>query len=567
MLRSIFDLPTKKEQLESSNAGFARYQWIEKAPLRSVIDTRTNKQFANGELEFRWDLAATTWFQPNKCFLRIRVDLHKWLLGGGTSMLTFQDGTAPVMGTAAAMFQEGSVTIQDQTVSICDKHMGEIEAIYHRLNKTGQWMREVGQELNGWDADFRKRQSKVCTNYILEDNAIVAGTHRPDLIYAQRGTVDFSALDNGGTLGSGTAAGIITITASAVHTNWATTLAAAGVIVGALVAVANHGGATSHQLGRVETITATTVTIRQLEPGATDVDDVGGQALAAGAYLLGAVNQDIGNRAAGSDIELIWMPRCLSFFRLPHAIPGGAKFSLLLTPKSNYRLTAIHSQKSLANDEEGYEFLVKDIRMYIPTFEGKPFVDNMSFYLDLNEIRCQKQQIASAESSTNITVRPSTTAMAVAIQDGRVENDVFWPTTQFVADNDYHLKLTAFHSRYGGAQSPIPEFEISSDYPGTANSQIQYWTEVYARNMLLTGAFFDSSAESIKEFFDRGPYIYQIWNKSGDERETRMYIKTKFSEDPNQLNPPKLVIFNFYKKHAACTIRNGRYEELHINEA
>ena len=34
MLKSIFDLPTSKDQLEASNSGFSSWKWLQKAPLR-----------------------------------------------------------------------------------------------------------------------------------------------------------------------------------------------------------------------------------------------------------------------------------------------------------------------------------------------------------------------------------------------------------------------------------------------------------------------------------------------------------------------------------------------------
>ncbi len=56
---------------------------------------------------------------------------------------------------------------------------------------------------------------------------------------------------------------------------------------------------------------------------------------------------------------------------------------------------------------------------------------------------------------------------------------------------------------------------------------------------------------------------------SGSDRETRVYIKVAYSENPSTdlNNNPKLLLWNFYKKYAICSLENGRYQTIAINEA
>ncbi len=269
-----------------------------------------------------------------------------------------------------------------------------------------------------------------------------------------------------------------------------------------------------------------------------------------------------------TEFEIDWTPRCLSFFRLPHSMPGGAKFQLNMTPKNLYREAAIESlvNKSVGDD---YNFQVLSCFLYIPTFEGRPHIDKYQFYLDLNEIRCQKVDITSQETSYTLDVRPSTNALAVATQSSSVDNNTNFSSSKFTSDNDFHRKMTSFHIRYGSEQKPIPDFDMSFDPATGAIGRRDHWNEIYMRNLLASGAYFDSSTESIQEYFERGNYIYQIWNRDGSDRETRVYIKVAYSENPStdENKNPKLLLWNFYKKYAICSLDNGRYQTIAINEA
>ncbi len=118
-------------------------------------------------------------------------------------------------------------------------------------------------------------------------------------------------------------------------------------------------------------------------------------------------------------------------------------------------------------------------------------------------------------------------------------------------------------------QKPIPDFDMSFDPSTGAVGRRDHWNEIYMRNLLASGSYFDSSCEDISEYFRRGNFIYQIWNRDGSSRETRVYIKVAYSENPSLAinGNPKLLLWNFYKKYAICSLENGRYQTVQINEA
>ena len=53
MLKSIFDLPTSKDQLEASNSGFSSWKWLQKAPLRNIVDDASTRRFSDGVITYR----------------------------------------------------------------------------------------------------------------------------------------------------------------------------------------------------------------------------------------------------------------------------------------------------------------------------------------------------------------------------------------------------------------------------------------------------------------------------------------------------------------------------------
>jgi hypothetical protein len=120
-LKSIFDLPTSKDQLESVNAGFASWKWQQKAPLRNIQDSPSTLAFNRGQITYRWDMASSTYFMPSKCFLRMRCKLTK---GDSVTPLDQSDGIAPSMGLMSNLYSECNVTINDQQISVADRHIG-----------------------------------------------------------------------------------------------------------------------------------------------------------------------------------------------------------------------------------------------------------------------------------------------------------------------------------------------------------------------------------------------------------------------------------------------------------
>jgi len=548
MLKTIFDLPKSKDELEAANSGFSSWKWIQKAPLRDIKDEAATVRFSDGNIVFRWDLSSSHYFMPSKCFVRMRCQYVR----GDNTRIQAADGIAPTMNLLPCLLNECSVTMNDQQISICDRHVGEVDTMYQRLNRSGQAKRDMLNSTIFLEPDVQKRIG------IIAQDAYNSSDHydmtQGDLLFLLQGAANLDAaadqialdFDNGQAGESSfdftDAAGMdLRFSNAAINgehtvtpeTNLLVNLNVGDVVsyrvnsilyMGKVIRIRSKG-ADGNGDNRI-IVERTTKIPLPIDVAAAVINNAN---VTDGLNLFKVQTKSIVPRQT-HEIEVNWTPRCLSFFRLPHAMTGGCKYELILNPKNLYREAAIESilPKAVGGAANNFNFRVTSLFLYVPTFEGKSMIERTQYYLDLNEIRCQKVDITSQETSYTLDIRPSTNAIAIAIQAGNVDNVTNYASSVFRAQNDYQLKIESMHVRYGAEQKPIPNFAIEYNQAGGRD----YWNEVYIRNLLATGGYFDSSGESIEEYYAAGNYVYQIWNRSGDEKETRIYITIRFNEAP-----------------------------------
>ncbi len=164
-MNSIFDLKTKKEELSSINENMSDLYYRQVQPLRNVIDNEltNDSRFGDSVLSLRWTLDSQTWWIPNRSYLRLRVKI----LGPDNQMLTDADDIAPGMGMAGLLFSKAQFKMADRTVVSITENLAECEAIYNRLNKSGDWLREIGQDTNFWESDREKRKQNIISDGII----------------------------------------------------------------------------------------------------------------------------------------------------------------------------------------------------------------------------------------------------------------------------------------------------------------------------------------------------------------------------------------------------------------
>jgi len=191
---SIFDIPTKKEDLTSVNQGIADLRYDEVQSLRNLSDDATNSRFSGQEITFRWDYANGKWWIPSRSYFRIRVKLTK----DGTIPLGQNDNIAPNMGMADSMIQQVQYKLADKTVEDISNFYPQVASLKTRLGKTAQWLKTTGNNLNFWESSPVKRQQHICQDGYLESdtmkqhNMTPLVTYRTQLGIAAAGTVVFT---------------------------------------------------------------------------------------------------------------------------------------------------------------------------------------------------------------------------------------------------------------------------------------------------------------------------------------------------------------------------------------
>ncbi len=558
---SIFNLSRSKDDLQSSNQGMSSLYYDEIASLRNIMDGAAvgGNNFGNGLITYRFHPASGTWWLPSRSYLRIDCTLSK---SDGT-MLDSLDNIAPNMGLASCLFQKIQFDMNDKTISEISEHVPQVDALKTRLRQTGQWMRTTGQSVNFWHSDFFKRQQE-CVLAGLDMNSIVyhddilqapdAGSGVPPtfLDHVTPNTIQFLA-------GGAGAGGILLIPNGGADIPDLSEFLSIGSII-----YYNDGAEKTSSVAGFATTTTTNDTI-------IPTSAVTAQNAANLANQLRISQKHIRQSSSSSrkvkSFSIIYRPP-ISIFDVGHAIPGSAKFELKMTPFSNnvYQKNAIESiLADKTNTLDGvaraneFRFKVDDMLFYAARCEG-PRVEQDEYFLDLQECRVQLAQITTqSRTQFSLNVSPSTCAISAAFQDNAAGSDTRYSLTRFKIRNEEELNLENFYIRYGGIQRPQPDYRPLYDEETNTDRMV----EQYIRSNLYTGAYFDSSSESLAEWRARGFYVHFPWPKTGSDRESRVYISTQFSALTSQ---PHLLLFNHYKKVCILKIQNGQLTEVLVNE-
>ncbi len=584
---SIFDVPRNKEDLVSSNAGMANLKYDEVASLRNIIDgDAEHNSFGNGLMLFKWYPPSGSWWIPSRSYFRIDCELSK---PDGTS-LQREDDIAPNMGLAGCLFSKLQYLISDRVVSEISEFVPQVDALKTRLNHTGQWLNTTGDSYNLWEASYLKRQQKVIPTGI-DWNAFT-------MDFGPRGAPD---------QGAGRVPTWIDIDAAGAGPNQIETSTTTGTDGTDQIIFTANGGqtipdlTTIYKAGQIIFINdggEKALQILSFQGTNILLFDTGSLLDSGPANIVNQFREPqyaISSECATSKSQrfsLIWRPP-LSIFDIPYGIPGSAKHELRFTPFSNqvYQKNAIESflndkQHTTDGANNDYRFAIRNAYFYAARCDG-PIVEMDQFFLDLNEVRLQTSQITTnARSQFSLDVSPSTHALTVAFQDSASDTNTLYSQSKFkirkgVVDNNLNapinqeLNLTNFYIRYGGLQKPQPDYRLnySDQFDGSSDNNLykntNYLVEVHGRNALYSGAYYDTSSETLKEWRERGIYLHWPWPKTGTDRETRVYVSTEFSslvDDEGQEITPRLLLFNHFKKVCILRYANGNLNEILINE-
>lgn len=262
--------------------------------------------------------------------------------------------------------------------------------------------------------------------------------------------------------------------------------------------------------------------------------------------------------------ELTWTPDCLSIFKVQEALPAG-KFELTMDPQTanSYKQRAIESlvtkTPGLTND---YDFKIVDMYLYVATVESTR-IDDISYYLSLDETRCQVKDTFTAGTLTqkHFDVSPSTYALTVALQDEAAGTLTHISASKFKVRNDVERNLSRMFINYAGQSKPSPDSDASYDAAAARDNT----TQRYLDSILQSGQYFrDGGSESLKEWQERGQMYHFAFPRDGRDRSTRVQVNAQIQTSAANT---RLLCFDHYKSIAHISVKDGRVVDVNLMEA
>lgn len=544
-MSSIFDLKTSISELSSANDGISKMVYEQVAPSRDV----TGPNFSNGPQHFRFEVSGQKWMVPSRSYFRARWQLTT---GVGAVGITLADNIAPNMAMMGNLYQSGEVRIADKTVSRVSDFMAQIESLEGRLTKSKGWLNSIGKGTNFWDAKQRVRQSQASSDGKTQD-----GDQLPYEVVTTQANLDTPAP--------------VATTIAYTKVDGVVTFAGAGAVntdlnfkVGDFLVITQ---ATANGLNtRLEVIAVPvgqlTMTVR-----AVIQTDIGAAQLTFS--RIRPVSVEPSRRSPF--FETVWQP-CLSLFKVEHAIPS-CRGEIVLNPQTSveYQRRGIESTLGIASKVPGvnYQLQLVNLYFYMCTVEG-PRCDDITYLLDLEQTRCQSDNVLSPDfSQKTFDVSPSTHALTLAFQDIRVGANTALSASKFKTyDNaavptlSQELKMNRMFISYSGVQKPNPDSDPNF-VPGT-----DYTVQRYVESQIGSGAFFDSGgAETLEEFHERGAYYYFPWQRDGTDRSTRATINQSFAATQAEIANTRILLFDHSKQVARIKVSQGRVTDVQLEDS
>lgn len=550
----MFNLKTDPSQLSSANGGVGDMRYVQYSPTRDI----TGNSFPNGSQYIKFTTSGRKWWVPKRSYIRMRLQIKD---GQGNILEKF-DNIAPNMNLVANLFQSMELKINGQVVSRLSDYVPQIDTLHKRMTKSKSWLDSTGATTCLLQPSFVDRQAVVISDGLEQSG---------DFVYSRAASLQVGNANVGTTLS---------------FLDLATPNQVQILANGQLRFTANGGTAipdltTYLQIGdqlaindgaeKIRKIVGflTTVTTNDTIVVDTTVGNLTAQAAANLVAQVRNISTSPKQSRQADALELIWQP-CLSVFNLNHALPSGS-YELVLVPQTStvYKSFAVESKyidKLVGVGADNFSIDVVDMFLYVCEVEG-PRVDNMSYYLDLDEINCQRRDLQQATGllQEEFTVSPSTYALTLAFQDARAgSSQTRYSQSKFKINPnsaaESESKLTRMFLKYAGMNKPQPDADPSYKVGSAEDYQVQR----YGDSMLYAGTYFSQGGcETIQEWRERGPFYHFAWPKEQSDRSTRVNANYQFAQ---AISNGTVLLFSHFKKAALIQIENGVVRDVKVEE-
>jgi hypothetical protein len=571
-MKSIFDLIDTTDELSSSNAGLANLQYDEIVPLRSIVDSNAVQAFGNGVITLRWHNPSNRWYLPSRSYIKMVIDIKQGTGGTDNDPLLVGDNIAPSMGLPHGLFSQMSYLISDKTVDTVTNNYSQISSYLIRQERSREWLHSTGTNTNFWTDSFLERKKMITQGSFNREVIHADNVQDADQdFYTRAETFANTNVDEGADTVAVAVNGQITWNDNAgadLDLRLSDYLKVGNLI---LFKYTNQAYYSIHR------ITAVAQVVLTVSPSPAGVA-IGADVANNGLFDLRVVKDESQYLTRRNRTFEVYFQPCLSIYNLSHGIPGGSKHELQLLsyPNEIYQRCGI---ESLANKTHlvDYRFEVKDLRLYNCVCDG-PNVMKKEFFLDLTQTRCQILELTSAQPTQYaVDVSPSTTKIGMAFQDNRVLQNSILSNTKFNVglSKKLELGLSDAYVRYGSVQFPNPEYSVSYNsgvaLANNVASNTDKLTELFHRNIMYNGGYYDSSQETYKEWRNRGIYMAFPIARTATSRESRAYVKLGFSNLSNAdqallVTNGRLLIFDTFKKVAIIKMQSGKVYDVLLND-
>lgn len=528
-MNSIFDLNTDGTVIGSTISDF-NYEQI--AGDRTYNDSN----FATGSQYFRWEKDGINWWLPSHSYFRLRFQLGK----SADTSLSITDGISPAMGFMSNMYQSGEFLINNKQVNKITDFLPEISALKTRQTKSGPWLNGIGRTINFWNADFTERLDDVTDN--STKSGIYYAIDLLDLGYIAVNTTTI-AVDTG----------ILTIEDGATADSLPTGVLLVGDEIEIESAVANVG-TLRYRISEVIGEAVDTATYQ--------LDNIQTIAKAAETYTIAPVTIYRKKTLESKDrnvlnIEVLWKPP-FSIFDIEHALPSG-KYSIKLdvASGSTYKTLSIESTGSATKTTSDFVLTVDSLYFYVATMSG-PRVDNMTYYLDLDDIEVLYDPVTqdATQEQKVFTVNKNTRGLTVAFADKTTRTDTRYTPTKFKVQSDKDLNLTQLQISYASQNKPSVREDF--EYSDGKDFIQQKYIDSYLNNNL----FFDTAGpESFDEWITRGPFYHFDFQKDSTDQSTQAIVRYKFSSGGTSAN---ILLFQHFKTIVKVVIAGGIVRSVNV---
>ena len=149
----------------------------------------------------------------------------------------------------------------------------------------------------------------------------------------------------------------------------------------------------------------------------------------------------------GTHIEFLWKPTACSAFNVDKYLPAG-QYEIELVPANSWYLQCLESIRHIQSSQvyvadsfavpaqaptyNTYGVAVDDIQFFVPLVASPQYLDDLSFYLSLNEYEIQVKPLVANNANTFVYTIPwSTQCICVALQSNFVGQTTLMPPSKF----------------------------------------------------------------------------------------------------------------------------------------